>query len=237
MAHRQVQNKRRCAWLGGAAAALALALAGCGGGGGAHADLVNGKKLFVGKAKCGSCHTLAHAGTSGTIGPNLDDAFANVRHDGFGESVIEGVVRDQIGHPRRGSLMPENLVSGNDRRDVAAYVAHVAAVPGQDTGLLASVGSSAVAPNAPPGAKVFASNGCGGCHTLKAAHSTGTTGPNLDKALVGKNAAFIRQSIVDPNAQIAPGYNAGVMPTTFGTQIPKKDLDDLVKFLQQTAGK
>lgn len=116
--------------------------AGCGGGGGAHADLVNGKKLFVGKATCGSCHTLRRAGTKGTQGPNLDDAFANARANGMGDSVIEGVVRDQISHPRRGSIMPANLVSGNDRRDVAAYVASVAGKPGQDTGLLASVGTS-----------------------------------------------------------------------------------------------
>lgn len=116
--------------------------AGCGGGGGAHADLVNGKKLFIGKATCGSCHTLRRAGTKGTQGPNLDDAFANARANGMGDSVIEGVVRDQISHPRRGSIMPANLVSGNDRRDVAAYVASVAGKPGQDTGLLASVGTS-----------------------------------------------------------------------------------------------
>jgi plastocyanin len=105
-------------------------------------DLVNGKKLFIGKATCGSCHTLQRAGTKGTQGPNLDAAFENARRHGFGDSVVEGVVRDQIANPRRASIMPKNLVSGNDRRDVAAYVASVAGKPGQDTGLLASVGGS-----------------------------------------------------------------------------------------------
>jgi plastocyanin len=103
---------------------------------------VNGKKLFIGKGTCGSCHTLQHAGTKGTQGPNLDAAFQNSRQKGFGDSVIEGVVRDQIANPRRGSIMPKGLVKGNDRRDVAAYVASVAGKPGQDTGLLASVGGS-----------------------------------------------------------------------------------------------
>ena len=103
---------------------------------------MNGKKLFIGKATCGSCHTLQHAGTKGTQGPNLDAAFENARQSGFGDSVIEGVVRDQIANPRRASIMPKNLVTGNDRRDVAAYVASVAGKPGQDTGLLASVGGS-----------------------------------------------------------------------------------------------
>lgn len=123
-------------------ALAAVALAGCGNGTDNSADLVNGKKLFIGQATCGSCHALQHAGTKGTQGPNLDAAFQNARASGFGSSVIEGVVYDQIGYPRRGSIMPANLVKGNDRRDVAAYVASVAGRPGQDTGLLASVGGS-----------------------------------------------------------------------------------------------
>jgi plastocyanin len=116
-----------------------VALAGCGR---SEPDLVNGKKLFIGKGTCGSCHTLQHAGTKGTQGPNLDAAFENARRKGFGTSVIEGVVRDQIANPRRGSIMPKGLVKGDDRRDVAAYVGSVAGKPGQDTGLLASVGGS-----------------------------------------------------------------------------------------------
>jgi plastocyanin len=122
-----------------ASALAALAMTGCG----THnaADLANGKALFIGKATCGSCHTLAHAGTKGTQGPNLDAAFENARNSGFGDSVIEGVVRDQINTPRRGSIMPANLVTGNNARDVAAYVASVAGKPGQDTGLLATIGT------------------------------------------------------------------------------------------------
>jgi plastocyanin len=130
---------RTSRWAAALVALAALALAGCGR---SSPDLVNGKKLFIGKATCGSCHTLAHAGTKGTQGPNLDAAFENSRRHGFGDSVIEGVVRDQIANPRRASIMPKNLVTGNDRRDVATYVASVAGKPGQDTGLLASVGGS-----------------------------------------------------------------------------------------------
>jgi len=135
--------KWRLACAAGAAAALALAAGGCGNGGDtSHADLVNGKTLFVGKATCGSCHTLAHANTKGNQGPNLDQAFVNSRESGFGDSVIAGVVRDQIAHPRRGSIMPAHLVTGDDARDVAAYVGAVAGKPGQDAGLLASVGTT-----------------------------------------------------------------------------------------------
>jgi uncharacterized cupredoxin-like copper-binding protein len=104
-------------------------------------DLVNGKTLFIGEGTCGSCHTLARAGTKGTQGPDLDAAFAQARTDGTTDQTIEGVVHRQIAYPRRGSIMPADLVTGDDARDVAAYVAQSAAVPGKDTGRLAQVGA------------------------------------------------------------------------------------------------
>jgi mono/diheme cytochrome c family protein len=123
-------------------ALAALAISGCGSGTDDSADLVNGKKLFIGEGTCGSCHALARAGTKGTQGPDLDAAFENARQKGFGDSVIEGVVNDQIAYPRRGSIMKADLVEGDDRRDVAAYIASVAGRSGEDTGLLASVGGN-----------------------------------------------------------------------------------------------
>jgi len=112
---------------------------GCGTGTrGDHPDLVNGKTLFV--AKCGACHTLARANTKGVIGPNLDDAFAVARSQGFGRTGVEGVVLNQMSHVRRGSVMPMNIYTGNDARDVAAYVGYAAGVPGQDSGELALAG-------------------------------------------------------------------------------------------------
>jgi mono/diheme cytochrome c family protein len=119
-----------------AALVVVALVAGCGRGG--KADLVNGKTLFV--QKCGSCHTLARAGTKGIQGPNLDAAFTEARQQGFGESSIKGVVFNQISHVRRGSIMPLNLVKGDNARDVAAYVGSAAAKPGKDSGALASAG-------------------------------------------------------------------------------------------------
>jgi mono/diheme cytochrome c family protein len=100
--------------------AALLPVAGCGGGG--SADVARGKQLFT--QRCGSCHTLADAGTKGTIGPNLDDAFKQDIADGEGRSTIEGVVRGQIRFPQ-GPQMPANLVKGKDVDAVAAYVAKV----------------------------------------------------------------------------------------------------------------
>ncbi|HTZ85174.1 MAG TPA: plastocyanin/azurin family copper-binding protein [Solirubrobacteraceae bacterium] len=130
----------------GAGGALLLALGalvatGCGEVKGAdNANLIAGKKAFV--AKCGSCHTLAHAETKGVVGPNLDEAFRASIEEGLQRSTIRGVVEEQIKIPNPEGAMPKNLVSGSTARDIAAYVEKVAAAPGKDSGLLAT----AVAP-------------------------------------------------------------------------------------------
>lgn len=100
------------------------------------ADVVRGKQLFV--AKCAACHTLAHASASGTIGPNLDDAFRQDRADGVKSTSIQGLVDFWIQYPDTEGVMPAMLYKGQDAQDVAAYVAQVAAIPGQDTGQLAT---------------------------------------------------------------------------------------------------
>jgi plastocyanin len=117
------------------------ALSACGGVKDPQPDVVAGKQLFV--QKCGACHTLARAGTKGTTGPNLDEAFQASLKEGFGETAVRGVVYKQILYPNRlknsaGIKMPAKLVSGQSAHDVAAYVAMVSAKGGKDTGRLAS---------------------------------------------------------------------------------------------------
>ncbi len=99
-------------------------------------NMVKGKQLFV--QKCGACHTLSHAATTGTVGPNLDDAFRQDRADGVKSTSIEGLIDYWIQYPNTEGAMPARLYAGQDAQDVAAYVAHVAAIPGQDVGALAT---------------------------------------------------------------------------------------------------
>ncbi len=82
------------------------------------------------------------------------------------------------------------------------------------------------------GKTIFTSTGCGGCHTLGDAGADGTVGPNLDEVLKGKDEAFIRQSIVDPSAEIADGYT-DQMPPGYGDQLGAQKLDTLVKYLSE----
>jgi cytochrome c551/c552 len=89
------------------------------------------------------------------------------------------------------------------------------------------------------GKTVFSSSSCATCHTFAPAKATGTIGPNLDKAPAADAkadhnmalAAFIKQSIVDPNAYIAKGFTKGIMPSTFGSSLSSKQLSDLVAFI------
>ena len=114
-------------------AATALIAAGCGAVARVtQGDPTNGKALF--KAKCGSCHTLANAGTVGTIGPNLDDAFGPDKEQGFHISTIADTVRGQIAYPDTKPStgvpgMTANLAHGQDAKDIAVYVALCSAEP------------------------------------------------------------------------------------------------------------
>jgi cytochrome c oxidase subunit II len=99
--------------------------------------------------------------------------------------------------------------------------------------------NAAAAPPGEAGKAVFASNGCASCHTLKDAGATGTAGPDLDKLpAYAKQAGkpledFVRESIVDPNAYVQPGYPKNLMPS-FST-LPKDQLDSLVAYLVKSS--
>jgi cytochrome c oxidase subunit II len=78
---------------------------------------------------------------------------------------------------------------------------------------------------------------CGGCHKLADAGTAGGVGPDLNAALKGKDAAFIKESIVNPNAEIAKGFNANIMPDNYGKLLNAGEVDALVKYLEEVAAK
>jgi cytochrome c oxidase subunit II len=78
---------------------------------------------------------------------------------------------------------------------------------------------------------------CGTCHKLADAGTTADTGPDLDQVLKGKDAAFIKQSILEPDAEIAQGFQPGIMPPNYGDTLSPEQVDALVKYLSDVTNK
>jgi cytochrome c6 len=217
------------------AAVLAAALSGCGTGGyTSEGSQGAGKDLFV--PRCGGCHTLADAGTNGTIGPNLDDAFAQAREAGMTSDTFTQVVADQVRFPieetstgARGMPGPDGAdgtlpscddVEGNafcvedqDQaiQDVAVYVGAVA-------------GTGIVAEKPSDGKSIFSAN-CGSCHTLADAGTMGTVGPNLDDSKPPK------ELVVD---RVTNGK--GAMPS-FKDALDPAQIEAVADYVSTAAGK
>ena len=215
---------------------IVLIASGCGTGGpvkGGNASA--GKKLFVAEGRCGSCHTLKDAASRGTVGPNLDAAFAQSKSEDYKLSSIENVVRDQIRYPTKGSGMPANLVTGQQADDVAAYVALCAA----STDKQACPG---IATTGKGGEGLYTSLGCQGCHSLDGSKSTGPTFKGLYGSKVtltnGKTVTaddkYLLDSIIDPDLDIVQGYQPGVMTSVIKKgQVPQDQAQQLVDFIKQ----
>jgi cytochrome c6 len=220
-------------------AAAALLVTACGSvGRTTEGEISRGKELF--SENCGSCHVLEDARTQGRIGPNLDEAFGNLRSDkpgqGFKESTIRDVVRNQIAYPVEEPVtdapgMPADLVTGDDADAVAAYVASVAGLPvqgggaeagGQGTGG-AEAGGEGAGGDATEGETIFTSN-CGSCHTLADAGTNGNVGPNLDQAKPSRELAVERVT-----------NGKGAMPP-FKGQLSDEQIQAVAEYVSSSAG-
>jgi mono/diheme cytochrome c family protein len=233
---------------GGAAVlicATALLAAGCGTGGIVKGgDPAKGGTLFVkganGKPSCASCHTLKTAGAKGVVGPNLDDAFAYDRQQGYKESTITQVVRDQI--EIAGGRMPANLVTGAAADDVAAYVAACAGVENPPANCKVTGAAGPALPGlAGKGQKLYASLSCVSCHTTDGSKGTGPSFKGLfgrsTKLTTGQtvtaNMAYLLESIRDPDKQIVQGYSPGIMSSSIKPgSVSTADAKALIAFIK-----
>ena len=216
------------------AATLGLALSGCGTGGYTSSGSQGaGKELFT--QRCGGCHTLADAGTNGTIGPDLDDAFAQAREAGMTSETFTQVVANQIRFPietpvtgapgmpgpdgPQGTLPSCDDVEGDafcvedqDQAidDISVYVGAVA-------------GTGVVTEQPTDGKSIFSAN-CGSCHTLADAGTTGTVGPNLDQSRPPKDLVVDRVT----NGQ-------GAMPS-FKDSLDAQQIEAVADYVSTAAG-
>jgi mono/diheme cytochrome c family protein len=191
------------------------------------ADISSGKQLFT--QKCGSCHTLKDAGTQGVVGPNLDNAFGYARSQKFDSSTFFEVTLHQMRIPS--PPMPDfdepgtkDYLSDEDLIAIANYVASCAG-EGVTKG---QVGQGCTGGGGPSqgtdGKSLFAANGCGSCHTLKDAGSTGAVGPNLDEAKPPK--ALVINNVTN---------GAGAMPA-FGDKLSKEQIQAIADYVVKVTG-
>jgi len=207
---------------------------GCGTGGPAEGGSADqGKKLFLTEGKCGGCHTLKDAGSRGQIGPNLDDAFRQDKAEGYEQSTIKNVVLDQIRFPRKGSVMPADLLEGDDAVDVAAYVAKCAA----STDKVACPGIAA----GTGGEGLYTSLGCVGCHSIDGSPSSGPTLKGVYNSMVPlangqkvkADEKYLLESILDADKQIVKGYQPGVMSAVIAPgSVPQEQAQALVDYIK-----
>jgi mono/diheme cytochrome c family protein len=219
--------------------AVVLLASGCGSEGiPSESGASQGKELFT--QSCGGCHVLGDAGTQGRTGPNLDDAFQYVRREGFDESSIRALVRNQIeypvqtpvtgepGMPGPDETLPEcdaagkpaNCVQDQDK-SADAISAYVASVAGTDASVQAAAGGG----KATSGKAIFTSAGCSSCHTLADAGATGTIGPNLDQAKPSVQLAIDRVT-----------NGKGQMPS-FKGKLTEAQIRAVAQYVNQAAGK
>jgi mono/diheme cytochrome c family protein len=220
------------------AAAATLALGACGTGGYVEGGSQGtGRQVFT--QACGVCHVLADARTPGTIGPNLDDAFAQARADGMTNDTFRQVVATQVkfpieetstgqpGMPGPDETLPEcdDVEEGEfcvDDRDeaVEAVSAYVASVAGTGQPPAEQPGGQ---PGATDGRSIFTAN-CGQCHTLADAGTGGTIGPDLDQSRPSKDLALERVT-----------NGMGAMPSFKDTLSPQQ-IEAVAEYVARSAG-
>lgn len=132
-----------------------------------------------------------------------------------------------------GGLLIGDLGASPEKKTV--YVSNAA---GEGEEASATGGEATEAESAEPegegeaGAQLFTSIGCGGCHTLSAANSTGTTGPDLNKSLAtDDDTQGIEEMIIHPNAEVIEGYPPNVMPQTYGQSLSPTEVHELAEYL------
>lgn len=198
-------------------------------------DPLRGAKLFVSRG-CVNCHS--YGGNGGTDAPPLDYMAGHLSAREVAN--MSGSIWNHA--PAMVSAFQEEGVpfptfSDFEMADLVAYLHSKA--PGRaaaPAGRGSEHGAAEKGPTEPGnparGRSLFAALGCGSCHTLAAAGTKSTIGPNLDLSLKGKDASFIEQSLLDPGAVVAKGYEGNVMPT-FRATLTKQQLADVVAFLTQ----
>jgi cbb3-type cytochrome c oxidase subunit III len=207
----------------------------------------NGRSVEAGAALftqyCTECHGLKG---EGGVGPTLNSKYffekrlADIDYQGTMESFLTLTIRGGRPvktDPNYGRNMPTWSVDyggplRNDQIDnVVDYIMNwEASAP--------DLGDPNAEPTPVPGdtpeergKNLFTGMGCIGCHTFNG--QGGAVGPNLTEVYATKGEDYVRQSILQPNAVIAEGFQPNLMPQNFEQRLKgPTDLDDLIAYLK-----
>ncbi|MGD8866631.1 MAG: c-type cytochrome [Gemmatimonadales bacterium] len=213
-----------------------------------------GERIYNGAGGCVACHglgtrapnLLTPEGEAGPIGSRCGNRQPGVTCRDYlytsltnpGDYVVEGY----------DPIMPD-IARILSQDQIWALIAFLQSHGGEVTVTAADLTGSAGAEQGSPGAAQALSVPAGldpralmnelGCLTCHKLGEEGTAiGPALTDVGARRDAAYIRESILDPAAQAAEGYEnfAGVMPTNFGDRITASQLEALVAFLAEQRG-
>jgi len=211
-----------------------------------------GGKIYNGKGTCTLCHNkMGRAPMLDKIGAVAVERLKDPRYKGAAKTVEEYLMESLVkpsafvvsGFGKSGtndteSPMPDVTGGGIglNEAELKAVIAYL-----QDSGgaevtvsIPAMPAPGAEAPKAEEAPlktpeEVIAKYTCGACHIV--AGQAGALGPNLARIGATKNKDYLRQAILDPDAVIAKGFAAGMMPKTYGEQMKAKELEMLVNYL------
>ncbi|MCP5038664.1 MAG: c-type cytochrome [Rhodobacteraceae bacterium] len=218
-----------------------------------------GDRIFNGKGTCTLCHnSLGRAPDLGQIGTNAQARLDDDRYAGDAAD-IEGYLSESLTNPsayvvvgfgKAGSDDTESPMPSTSGGSIALSDPELAAVIAylQDKGGLevtVEIPTDVEVPEEEPAevasgeprapfttfqelADEFA---CEACHTI--GEEAGDLGPNLSAIGASRDAEYIRRAILDPNADIAEGFDEGMMPDDMGEQIYAIELEIMVDFLSQ----
>jgi cytochrome c551/c552 len=219
-----------------------------------------GEKVVNGKGTCTLCHN-AVGGRAPlleklvTVTPErLQDSRYQGEASDLESYILESMLKPSVyvvaGFGKAGtndteSPMPDVTGGGIDlsEAEISAVIAYLQDLGGAEVTVAIPTGATVVDTGDAVPAKVgpldtaeeiVASYGCGACH--KIAGQSGAVGPDLSSIGVFRDSDYLRRAILDPNAEIAEGFPANLMPATYGAQFYAQELELLVAYMKTSVG-
>ncbi|MCP5001017.1 MAG: c-type cytochrome [Hyphomicrobiales bacterium] len=218
-----------------------------------------GEKILNGKGTCTLCHNAVGGRAplldkaAQVVGKRLSDG----RYKGeatdvesyFYESMVKPSVYVVAGFGKKGtndavSPMPDVSAGsiGLSDAEIKAVIAHLQNASGVEVTVTIPTDAAEAAADEGDGGEdgeprqpyatveeAVVEFQCGACH--KVAGEEGDVGPDLSNIGSARDEAYLRRSILDPNADVAEGFEPDQMPADYGEQMYAQELEMIVNYL------